>query len=320
MAGAVRRGSARRHGVRRGARHLERSRTRRAAAAYGPLSTLCWRRLRGCAAAPGPGRSTSPSARARPGLRRLAQPVLPAVARRRSRCPRSRCRCARRSGSPPAPAGVPRRRVPRRPGPGACSSSRPRRWPSISRCRSCSSAPSPTRPTRCAGWATSAASASGWRSRPSAGGSPGSCTTPPSSACTPRICSSARCRAASSARRSHRRARRRRAGVRGLGHGHEPRRAALAARGPAARRGAARARRGAVGGGAPRSRSRGARRLPPLVGAHVYRIGCEAITNALRHADATAIDIELGGAAAPAAAVGDDGRGLPQERATARTA
>ncbi len=33
--------------------------------------------------------------------------------------------------------------------------------------------------------------------------------------------------------------------------------------------------------------------LPPLVVAHVYRIGCEAITNALRHADATAIDVSM---------------------------
>ena len=31
--------------------------------------------------------------------------------------------------------------------------------------------------------------------------------------------------------------------------------------------------------------------LPPLIGAHVYRIGAEAITNALRHADAQAIDV-----------------------------
>jgi signal transduction histidine kinase len=31
--------------------------------------------------------------------------------------------------------------------------------------------------------------------------------------------------------------------------------------------------------------------LPPLVAAHVYRISCEAITNALRHADATQIDV-----------------------------
>ena len=33
--------------------------------------------------------------------------------------------------------------------------------------------------------------------------------------------------------------------------------------------------------------------LPPLVAAHVYRIACEAITNALRHADATAIVVQL---------------------------
>ena len=33
--------------------------------------------------------------------------------------------------------------------------------------------------------------------------------------------------------------------------------------------------------------------LPPLIGAHVYRIGAEAITNALRHADAQAIDVRI---------------------------
>ncbi len=52
--------------------------------------------------------------------------------------------------------------------------------------------------------------------------------------------------------------------------------------------------------------------LPPLVQAHVYRIGCEAITNALRHADATTIDVRLEprGAALRLSVV-DDGRGLP---------
>jgi signal transduction histidine kinase len=33
--------------------------------------------------------------------------------------------------------------------------------------------------------------------------------------------------------------------------------------------------------------------LPPLVAAHAYRIGCEALTNALRHADATEITVTL---------------------------
>lgn len=55
--------------------------------------------------------------------------------------------------------------------------------------------------------------------------------------------------------------------------------------------------------------------LPPLVQAHLYRIGCEAITNALRHADASVIDIRLepqdGGLRMR---VVDDGRGLPVER------
>jgi signal transduction histidine kinase len=55
--------------------------------------------------------------------------------------------------------------------------------------------------------------------------------------------------------------------------------------------------------------------LPPLVQAHLYRIGCEAITNALRHADASAIDVLL----EPhdrglRLRVVDDGRGLPAER------
>ncbi len=35
--------------------------------------------------------------------------------------------------------------------------------------------------------------------------------------------------------------------------------------------------------------------LPPLVAAHVYRIACEAIVNALRHADASAIFVQLRG-------------------------
>jgi signal transduction histidine kinase len=54
--------------------------------------------------------------------------------------------------------------------------------------------------------------------------------------------------------------------------------------------------------------------LPPLVGAHLYRIGCEAITNALRHADATTVEVALhDGAGAFRLAVRDDGRGLPSQ-------
>jgi signal transduction histidine kinase len=52
--------------------------------------------------------------------------------------------------------------------------------------------------------------------------------------------------------------------------------------------------------------------LPPLVGAHAYRIACEALTNALRHADATKIDVAF--SRPPGAlrlSVRDDGRGLP---------
>jgi signal transduction histidine kinase len=55
--------------------------------------------------------------------------------------------------------------------------------------------------------------------------------------------------------------------------------------------------------------------LSPLVGAHVYRIGSEAITNALRHADATTIDVSID---APGSRlqlrVRDNGRGLPRDR------
>lgn len=55
--------------------------------------------------------------------------------------------------------------------------------------------------------------------------------------------------------------------------------------------------------------------LPPLVGAHVYRIGSEAITNALRHGDATTIDVKLETFDAQfRMRVLDDGRGLPDER------
>lgn len=52
--------------------------------------------------------------------------------------------------------------------------------------------------------------------------------------------------------------------------------------------------------------------LPPLVAAHVYRIACEAMTNALRHADADAIVVRLvEGDGAFAISVRDNGRGLP---------
>jgi signal transduction histidine kinase len=56
--------------------------------------------------------------------------------------------------------------------------------------------------------------------------------------------------------------------------------------------------------------------LSPLVGAHAYRIAAEALTNALRHADATRIDINFGAAGDGVLriAVRDDGRGLPAHR------
>ncbi len=69
-----------------------------------------------------------------------------------------------------------------------------------------------------------------------------------------------------------------------------------------------------AGAGAPAIRVHGrAPALPPLVGAHVYRIGCEAITNALRHAEAGAIDVALEErSGALRVTVLDDGRGLPE--------
>jgi signal transduction histidine kinase len=68
--------------------------------------------------------------------------------------------------------------------------------------------------------------------------------------------------------------------------------------------------------GRPRITVRGrAPQLPPLIGAHVYRIGAEAITNALRHADAETIDVCI--EADPRRLhlrISDDGRGLPEVR------
>jgi signal transduction histidine kinase len=52
--------------------------------------------------------------------------------------------------------------------------------------------------------------------------------------------------------------------------------------------------------------------LAPLVAAHVYRITCEAVVNALRHADADTISVRLStGDRVFAVTVRDDGRGLP---------
>jgi signal transduction histidine kinase len=68
--------------------------------------------------------------------------------------------------------------------------------------------------------------------------------------------------------------------------------------------------------GRPRITVRGtAPSLSPLVAAHVYRIASEAMTNALRHADATAIDIEIEAIdGSLRLRVTDDGRGLPEQR------
>ena len=54
--------------------------------------------------------------------------------------------------------------------------------------------------------------------------------------------------------------------------------------------------------------------LPPLVGAHAYRITGEALSNALRHADATAIDVTFKRSPGTLlVCVRDDGRGLPEQ-------
>ena len=50
--------------------------------------------------------------------------------------------------------------------------------------------------------------------------------------------------------------------------------------------------------------------LPPLVATHAYRIACEAITNAVRHADASTIDVVMR-PDPPTVVVVDDGRGVP---------
>jgi signal transduction histidine kinase len=58
-----------------------------------------------------------------------------------------------------------------------------------------------------------------------------------------------------------------------------------------------------------------ARELPPLVAAHAYRIGCEALTNALRHAEAREIEVVVDrGAAGVRLRVHDDGKGIPEQR------
>jgi len=72
----------------------------------------------------------------------------------------------------------------------------------------------------------------------------------------------------------------------------------------------------ADGTGAPAVVVRGrGPKLPPLVAAHVYRISTEALTNSLRHADATTIEVTLSARDGRLRVeVRDDGRGLPGER------
>jgi two-component system sensor histidine kinase UhpB len=55
--------------------------------------------------------------------------------------------------------------------------------------------------------------------------------------------------------------------------------------------------------------------LSPLVAAHVYRISCEALTNALRHAEATQIDVVVEGTEHGVRVnVLDDGVGIPDRQ------
>jgi len=54
--------------------------------------------------------------------------------------------------------------------------------------------------------------------------------------------------------------------------------------------------------------------LPPLVGAHAYRIASEALTNALRHADASLVEVNFSRRDGNLhVSILDDGRGLPTE-------
>ena len=77
----------------------------------------------------------------------------------------------------------------------------------------------------------------------------------------------------------------------------------------------ARVREIAPADGRPAVTVRGrAPRLEPLVAAHVYRIGCEALTNALRHAEASRIEVALSTRDDHLhLTVYDNGRGLPAE-------
>ena len=68
----------------------------------------------------------------------------------------------------------------------------------------------------------------------------------------------------------------------------------------------------AIEGGPAITVTGGAPALPPLVVAHVYRIGCEALTNALRHAEASTIELRLERHTSTfRLAITDDGRGMP---------
>jgi signal transduction histidine kinase len=56
------------------------------------------------------------------------------------------------------------------------------------------------------------------------------------------------------------------------------------------------------------------RELPPTVAAHTYRIAAEAVTNAVRHARCSRVDVRLdGGRDGPIVVVQDNGVGLPRD-------
>ncbi len=80
------------------------------------------------------------------------------------------------------------------------------------------------------------------------------------------------------------------------------------------------ARRAEIASAGRGSPSAGAPEPPPIVGANAYRIGCRALTNAFRNAEASKIDIGSRTAAAACVADRDDGRDLPSSRASAPAA
>ena len=156
-----------------------------------------------------------------------------------------------------------------------------------------------------------------WRWRASASGSRGSCTTPPSSASTPPTSCSARCRGRSKARRRSSSATRSRSCA-------PPAPTWTRASPSCARRWRAAPSGACWSSGRKSSRPvseaqitvRGTLgELPAHIAAHVYRIGAEALTNAVRHGGAEHVDVALARNGSTATIeVRDDGRGLPAIR------